>query len=124
MVIDMRTNLTARAPLLGLWLVLAFVLTAHAQVPERLAYQGLITNPNGEALEDGTYGLTFRLYSQEQGGQVLWSETQQVSVSEGFFSTFIGSVNRLELPFDAPYFLTLQVEGQPESQRQLLSPSP
>ena len=106
-------------------LVLAGILpSAQAQVPERISYQGLVLDQNQAALEDGAYRVTFRLYAGDDAtGPVLWSETQTVSVEGGLISTMIGAERALDLPFDEPYALTIQLEGQPESGRMALSSS-
>ena len=96
--------------------------TAQAQVPARISYQGLVLDQNQAALADGAYRVTFRLYADEDApGQALWSETQTVSVEGGLLSTMIGAERALNLPFDQPYFLSVEIEGQPESQRMALS---
>lgn len=51
------------AALMLLSLGLLATQTAHAQVPQRLAYQSLVTDLNGEFLPAGPYQVTFRLYT-------------------------------------------------------------
>ena len=98
------------------------VQTASAQVPQRLAYQSLVSDQSGDFLHDGPYRITFRLYADEDaGGEALWSETQTVNVEGGLLSTFVGLENTLDLPFDQAYFLTVQLDDQPESQALPLS---
>ena len=48
--------------------------SAQAQVPARISYQGFVLDQNQATLADGTYAVTFRLYTEEDGiGQALWS---------------------------------------------------
>ncbi len=96
---------------------------ALAQVPARIAYQGVVLN-QGQSVADGDYRITFRLYTEQQGGQPLWRETQTVPIQDGLLSTMMGAENALNLPFDKPYFLSIEVEGQPESQRMALATAP
>ena len=37
-------------------------------VPRTLSYQGLLTQPNGRAIKDGTLQVTFRLFTALEGG--------------------------------------------------------
>jgi hypothetical protein len=60
-------------------------------VPPLLQYQGRLTDPaSGEPVEDGSYTMAFRLYDVESGGSWLWSETKDVPVEGGVFSTTLG----------------------------------
>ena len=104
-------------------LVAALPFAAQAQVPAKISYQGLVLDEAQALLADGTYQVTFRLYSEDGGAPALWSETQTVAVEGGLLSTLIGAGEALDLPFDEPYYLTVQLEGQPESQRVPLSTS-
>ena len=117
---SLRRLLAALMLLLALGLMT--VQTASAQVPQRLNYQSLVTDQGGDFLQDGHYNVTFRLYAdQDAQGQALWTETQTVNVSEGLLSTHIGAEQPLDLPFDQPYFLTVQLQDQAESQPVALS---
>jgi len=56
-----------------------------------LQYQGRLSNPTtGEPVADGDYTMTFRLYDVDSGGSPLWTETEDVSVQGGLFSTVLG----------------------------------
>ena len=61
--------------------------------PELMSYQGYLTGSDGKPLSEGVaenYGIEFRIYGTEEGTDVLWSELQQVTVSDGSFSVFLG----------------------------------
>ena len=94
-----------------------------AQVPARISFQGLVLD-HDQTLPDATYRVTFRLYDQQNGGQPLWRETQAVTLQDGMLSTLVGAQQDLNLPFDRPYFLSIELEGEPESQRMALSAAP
>jgi hypothetical protein len=90
-------------------LLLHCALSAHAQAPPALNYQGHLTNAAGQPV-DGAVAITFSLYAQPAGGAALWTETHAaVGVSSGAFSVRLGSVNPLELAFDQPYYLGVSV---------------
>jgi trimeric autotransporter adhesin len=97
---------------------------AAATVPATLSYQGLLKDSGGLVIPDGTYSLTFRLYSQASGGVPLWNESQSLAVRGGVFSAVLGSVTPLTLPFDAQYWISLQVAGNPELPRVVLTSAP
>lgn len=80
-----------------------------AQVPQTMSYQGVLTDAGGNAVPDGNYNLTFRLYDVAVNGAALWSEQQVVPVSNGVFSVILGSVVPLALPFDRQYWLGVTV---------------
>ncbi|HMB92160.1 MAG TPA: hypothetical protein VKP65_15010, partial [Rhodothermales bacterium] len=108
-------------PLLAALMLLASLQDVLAQVPARISFQSLTLDEAGTPLDDGSYEVTFRLYSSEQGGQALWTETQNVAVTEGMLSTLIGAEKALDLPFDQPYYLSVELDGQPETERVALS---
>jgi hypothetical protein len=69
----------------------------QAVVAPVLQYQGRLTDPDtGEPVDDGSYTMAFRLYDVESGGSWLWSETKDVSVQGGVFSTALGDTEALD----------------------------
>jgi hypothetical protein len=94
--------------------VLALVTTAVAQPPETVNFQGTLKTSGGMAVPDGNYNLTFRIYNQSVGGSPLWTEVQNVAVSGSLFNVILGLANPLSLPFDAQYWLGIQVDVDPE----------
>jgi hypothetical protein len=82
----------------------------NAAVPQTLNYQGYLTNSAGTPI-NGARAMTFRLYSASSGGAALWTEAQpSVNVVNGIFDTTLGSITPLPpLPFDVPYWLTVQI---------------
>ncbi len=78
--------------LLALVLAAACGAVAWAAVPNQLSYQGRLTNNSGAPLS-GNFALTFRIYSNQSGGNALWSETHDaVLISDGFFAVTLGSL--------------------------------
>ncbi len=105
----------ARALILALvWSALGT--TAFAAVPALINYQGRATDSGGNALT-GAYSLTFRIYDDPAGGGLIWSETQNpVNITNGLFSTLLGSVTPLgPNAFTSPErYLSIQVGADPE----------
>jgi hypothetical protein len=94
--------------------IVAVVLTAPAlaDAPTLLNYQGRLTAPSGNP-KNGTFTMQFAVYDAESGGNQLpagspWSETQNVTVTNGVFNVLLGSVTALPTnlfeggPSDAP----------------------
>lgn len=90
----------------------AFV--AHADIPQTLSYQGVLTDGGGSAVADGDYSIEFGLYDVPSGGSALWSETQLVTVTKGIFNVVLGLITPLNLSFDSQYYLGMSVEGGAE----------
>ncbi len=66
-----------------------------ANPPERLTYQGYLTDSDGAPL-GGTnggpknYDVIFRIYNAQTAGDLLWGEQQTVTVDKGYFSVLLG----------------------------------
>jgi hypothetical protein len=71
--------------------------------PNRLNYQGQLTDNLNQPVADGAYSITFRLYNVSSAGVAIWSETQSVNVAKGLFNAVLGTVTPLTL---APSYLT------------------
>ena len=67
------------------------VSTAHAAIPEKINYQGYLTDPQGEPIDETT-PITFSLYPDTTDETPLWTETQSVTVTDGIFSVNLGDV--------------------------------
>ncbi|MBU0982566.1 MAG: hypothetical protein KKA42_01755 [candidate division Zixibacteria bacterium] len=96
--------------------VLFLVCSAAADVPKLVSYQGRLTGATGIPL-DTTVNLTFSVYTDTTGVNILWEETQEnVVVTDGMFSVLLGSEKDLpESFFDgAMHGLTVAVGSDPE----------
>lgn len=107
-------------------LILGFVLTAQAQYPHIISYQGMLYGTNEQPVEERNYKMVFTIYDEPENGNALWTETfNEVLVAGGQFSVYLGGTNPIELPFDHPYFLGIKVENEPELQpRSFLAATP
>jgi hypothetical protein len=97
---------------------------ALAQAPRTMSYQGLLKEVGGTVVPDGTYNVTFRIYGLPTGGEALWTEPQAVQLRDGVFSAVLGTVNVLDLPFDTTYWISIEVEPDPELPRVVLTSAP
>jgi len=104
------------------WAILLLVLgcihvaaPAQAQGPREIAYQGILTDDFGVPVPDGLYELDVTLYDAATGGTVLHNEVfADVPTMDGRFTLTLGSTVPLTLAFDAPYWLGLRVDADPE----------
>ncbi len=83
-------------------------------IPQTINFQGVVKDASGNIVSDGDYTITFKLYNTESSGTALWTETKVVSVSGGMFSTLLGSVTPINLPFDVQYWLGVTLASEPE----------
>jgi hypothetical protein len=95
---------------------LVLSLTALAQVPGLVNYQGILTDDQGIPIE-GQHNLTFAIYAASAGGAALWSETHSsVPVDQGLFNVILGSIS----PIDGSLFqaeerwIGITVDSDPE----------
>jgi hypothetical protein len=102
-------------------LFLVWHLPAIGGIPHLINYQGKLTDGAGNPL-NGNYNLTFKIYNVENGGSVLWSETQNgVAVSDGIFSVILGAFTAMNLPFDSQYWLEVMVGAETIAPRRRLT---
>ena len=110
---------------LTLILFLAGTATAVAEVPKRLHYQGYLSNANGDPIDcpdafscpDQQFNITFRLYTDEQGGAAVWEETHTaVSITKGVFNVVMGTQKAIdsELVEGGKIYLGLSINGSDE----------
>jgi hypothetical protein len=76
-------------------LAMCFVLTTTAYaIPKLISYQGVLNDSSGNPVDD-TVEMTFRIYDASTGGNLLWNETQNVSVSDGIFNVELGAIQAI-----------------------------
>jgi hypothetical protein len=65
-----------------------------AVIPQQVRYVGAFANRAGDTVE-----ATFRIYATAEGGEALWTETQQVAVkADGSYSVLLGAASENGLP--------------------------
>ena len=114
----MKKNFT-----LSLLIIFIGISSIFAQVPQKISYQGVLTDIDGNAL-NGDYSIQFSLWNQETAGNMLWVEEQQVTVNYGNFDVYLGVVSPIILPFDTQYWLQIQVNNLTPLPRVILVSSP
>lgn len=91
-------------------------------IPQSINHQGYLTDAGGLPV-NGTVTMTFKIYDADAGGNMLWSQSLGVPVNKGVYSVNLGGGgNPINLAFDIPYYLGVQVGVDPEmTPRQPLS---
>jgi hypothetical protein len=88
--------------------------TDAISIPQMLNYQGKLTTMSGNPINDSTYSITFRLYTNTSGGSAFWNETQNVQTNQGIFNVLLGSITPIEtLPQSGNCYLEMQVNPNP-----------
>ncbi|MCH7948468.1 MAG: hypothetical protein IIC66_11780, partial [candidate division Zixibacteria bacterium] len=73
-------------------LCVLLVFTTEAEVPQLINYQGVLSDSAGAPL-DGTFDITFKVYSQPVAGTEFWTETHSgAAVNDGLFAVILGSI--------------------------------
>jgi len=83
-------------------------------LPRTIRFQGALKDSEGMPL-DGQFTLTFRIYKGVTGGAAIWEEVMNsAEITQGLLDVELGSVKALDLPFDAPYWLGIEVGSDGE----------
>jgi hypothetical protein len=110
------------------------VLSASAEVPQQLHYNGFLTNAVGEAVDCSdplqcadSYDLSVRIYASETSTVPLWDELHTaVPIYSGSFHMVLGQIAPITPDtLDGPVWLGIRVNTQPEmTPRQKVVSSP
>ncbi|MBT4501155.1 MAG: tail fiber domain-containing protein [Gemmatimonadetes bacterium] len=89
---------------------------AESALAQTFAVKGVLRDPLGRTVNDGTYTIVFKLYTVETGGTAVWTETHgSVPTKHGVFGVELGTVTALTgVSFVDNYWLGIQVEGEQE----------
>lgn len=88
---------------------------ARALPDSELNYQGRLTDSNGNVVSDGYYGIRFSIYTSSDASDSVWSETDNVYVRNGIFSTILGDSSSLNLDFNSSkYYIGIKVGSDSE----------
>lgn len=81
-----------------------------SQVPQKISFQGILTNSEGTVVADGDYSLKFKLYDSATNGTTIWEETQVVSTTGGLFNVILGKITPFNLPFNSGCWLEIIID--------------
>jgi hypothetical protein len=116
--------MTRKLALGGSVLVLLVTSSVAMAVPSLMTYQGALTDAAGKPA-DGTYSMTFEMYSARTGGAPVWSEPMaSVKVTNGVFTVLLGATSALPAGLTGCNWIQVTVDGTPMLPRQRLSSVP
>lgn len=117
----MKTRTIIRAVLASLTLISGVALAAAspASVPGTLTHQGRLFKAGlgwDSKPVDGPLTVTFRLYSQAEGGDSVWMEAHEVTFDDGYYSVHLGETTPLDEAIDGaePRYLGITVGDDEE----------
>ncbi len=92
----------------------------RTNVPPVLNFQGVLRNLSGNPVPDGSYNMTFSLWSDSVAGAELWTETQAVLVAGSVLDASLGqSISLPQSVYSSPLYLQIQVGGDPPLSRRI-----
>ena len=94
---------------------------ATSNPPDRISYQGFLTDNNGSPLAPSSpqnYTVVFRIWDASQGGANVWTEQQTVTVDNGVFSVLLGEGSQFQSE-PRPVPLSSVFQGSTASDRYL-----
>jgi hypothetical protein len=90
--------------------------TAHASgCPNLLNYQGRLTESDGTPVADEPHSFTFALFTTPTGGSPIWSESIDLTTTDGLFTHLLGSVTALPadlFPNNDQLFIETTADGE------------
>jgi len=90
-------------------------LTQAQTFNQEINYQGKLADNLGATVADGSYSMVFRLYTVATAGTHVWTETQDVTVTNGLFSVMLGSDTSLSgVDFNRTLYLGVNIETDGE----------
>jgi hypothetical protein len=117
-------TMRTKATWLTLILTLAVATGILADLPKTLNYNGKLTSADGNVINDDV-DIIFRIFNIESGGAALWSESHSdVPITNGLFSITLGETEGIDIAFDTPYWIELQVDGEILAPREKMASVP
>lgn len=105
--------------------LLLLVAVAWADIPQNFNVQGVLTDTKGNALENTTKKVIFRLFTVESGGVAIFTSAQKdVKTDEwGIFNEVVETFPDT-IDFNSKYYLEIDIEGIGPLTRQPLTAVP
>ena len=114
-------NATMRYTVAILYVTILVAAPASADPPSELSIQGLLTSNSGQVAPDGNYGMTFKLFTAQEGGEALFTDiSPAVAVKNGRFTFSVGSAGDLNAGIfdtDGAAWVEIKVDNEPELPR-------
>ncbi|ETR70867.1 MAG: hypothetical protein OMM_08495 [Candidatus Magnetoglobus multicellularis str. Araruama] len=106
----------------GLVIIVIPTSPARAKIPSQIHFQGMLTDKDGQLIQQGQHALQFSIWNQQSPSdksKALWQERHLVTVKNGVYSVLLGSHTLFSDPdknpstddalsFAVPYYLDIQ----------------
>ncbi len=87
---------------------------ADAAIPTTITEQGRLLNMDGTSAT-GTINMTSSVYANAAGGTALWTETQSVTLDDGYFTVQLGSMAAFPVSlWDGTRYIGVQIDKDSE----------
>jgi len=104
-------------PIVNVPAALSAPLAITVTIPNKVGFEGYLTDGTGQPISDGAHNLAFRVYSAVSDPPVsaLWVETQSITVTTGLYSALLGSSQALTSNlFNGDRWIGVTVDGGTE----------
>ena len=108
-------------------LIIICVFLLNLEFAQTFMVQGVLRDPAGRTVQNGSHSVTFKLYDAESGGTELWSEVHgSLTTEHGVFTALLGESSALSgVSFVDPMWIGITVDdGNEISPRMALVNSP
>ena len=101
---------------LGIASMMAIAGNSAASVPNEFTQQGRLFDSSGQPVTGTSVSFVFTVYDTSSGTTALWTETQDISVDDGYYSAVLGNVTSMPSTlFDgSTRYLGIKVGTDPE----------
>jgi hypothetical protein len=105
------------------FLALFFIACGTTLYPT-FSHQGKLLDSSGNPVADGNYTVMYRLYHESSGGTPVFTDTNTVAVTDGYFNSDFGASSADPKIFAEQTWLEITVNGETLTPRQFLRGAP
>ena len=88
------------------------------------SHQGKLLDSSGNPVADGNYTVMYRLYHASTGGTAVFTDTNTVAITDGYFNSDFGAFDADPKIFAEQTWLDITVNGETLTPRELLRGAP
>lgn len=88
------------------------------------SHQGKLLDSSGNPVADGSYTVMYRLYHASTGGTAVYTDTNSVTITDGYFDSAFGATDVDPKIFSEQTWLEITINGETLTPRQFLRGAP
>ena len=88
------------------------------------SHQGKLLDSSGNPVTDGNYAVVYKLYHASTGGTAVYTDTNTVAITDGYFTSDFGATNVDPKIFTERTWLEITVNGETLTPRQFMRGAP